>query len=159
MSRRITFTTVEPNSRGKAIQPNGDDLERVLEVVLAAQQSYVHDHDGMTVVHVTATKEVEAGGTESSKVDHRRKTLVIFEHLPQNIVEKEAARGDAATGPDTSDQRLVQLTTRILKRIDVLVFDSFMVELMKESGRQVGKNIVTLASLLIALFLYLVFYR
>src|SRR5258705_10090578 len=147
MSRRITFPTVEPNSRKKAIQPNEDDLiRRVLDAVLANKESQAEiDHEGMTVIHVTATKEgKQAGETESSRVDHRRETLIIVEHLPQSIAEKEAARGDRATGPNKSDQRLVELVTNILERIDILVFDSFLVELMKESGKQVGKKLVTL---------------
>src|SRR5260370_10022176 len=162
MERRITFTTVVNDSgKEKAIQPKRDDLvERLLEAALAEWESEVkEDHDGMSVIHVTVTREVKLTGETESKVDHRRETRINLEYLPQTIVEKEAARGVAAPGPIESDERLRKLVTGILNRIDILVFDSFLVEFTKESGKQAGKKLLTLVSLLIALFIYLVFHR
>lgn len=161
MSRRITFTTiVESNSREKAIQPKGNDLVTRLLDAITAEQEFEHDHDGLTVFHVTATKEVyRAGETESSRVDHRLEVRIILEHLPQSIAEKEAARGDAAPGPNGSGQRLVELGMQILKRIDRLLFDSFMVELMKELGKGLANKLLTILSILIVLFIYYVLNR
>jgi hypothetical protein len=161
MERRVTFTTVVNDSgRKKAIQPRGDDLVvRLLEAALADWKSQVQeDHDGISVIHVTVTKEVLSGETES-EVNHRRETRINFEYLPQSIAEKEAARGVAAPGPIESDKRLRKLVIGILSRIHTLVFDSFLVEFMKESGKQAAKKLLTLVSLLIALFIYLVFHR
>jgi hypothetical protein len=161
MSRRITFTTiVDGNSREKAIQPKGNDLVTRLLDAITAEQEFEDDHAGLTVFHVTATKEVyRAGETESSMVDHRLEVRITLEHLPQNIAEKEAARGDAAPGPKGSGQRLVELGIQILKRIDRLLFDSFMVELMKELGKGLANKLLTILSILIVLFIYYVLNR
>src|SRR2546422_186597 len=128
MSRRITFSVDEINS-GKAIQPRQDDpvkrIKSLLEEDLNNWETQCeNDHQGMTVIHVSATKEVfKAGETVSSEVDHRRYTLTIgfAKNLPQSTaIQKEViAEGGAAARPNKSDHRLVEL---ILKRIDTLGF-------------------------------------
>lgn len=145
MSRRITFTAGDSTGREKAIQPNVDDrIERLIEAVLAEEESRIgNGHPEMTVIQDSVTEEVLTDPTGSSRVYHRREKLIMLVHLPQNTAEKEAAEGDEAPGPNESDQRLVKLAFNILKRIDKLLFDSFLVELFKESGKEVARVLIT----------------
>lgn len=163
MSRRITSNTVEKNNSGEAIQPRqGDGAAKPREENPALSESQADiDHRGMTVIHVSSTKEViREGATVSSKVDHRVETLVIYEHLPQNTASKEVAGGDEATRPNPSDQRLVELIREILKRFDKLLFDCFLQEFAKEFGKEVAKALAAfLKWLLIALALFLLIHR
>jgi hypothetical protein len=161
MSRRITSNTVKNNDSDEAIQPRHDDhIARVKEAPLQEPEAQAsNDHSGVTVFHVTSTKEVKReGGTASSRVDHREETLIIYEHLPQSTAYKEVAGGDRATQPSGSDQRLVELVRGILKRLDKLLFDCFLQEFAKEFGKEAAKALAAILKwLFVALALFLLF--
>ncbi len=145
MSRRITFTAGAGTSREKAIQPDVDDLlKRLLAAAPADEKTRIaKGRPRMTVIQDSVTEEVITDQTGSSRVNHRRETLIILE------VEKEATKGNEAPVPNESDRRLVKLVTTILKRIDKLLYDSFLNELFRESGKEVARVLW----ILIALFL------
>jgi len=137
MSRRITFRIVDGNINDqKAIQPSQDDLALLLLEAIIADLGRL-DHDGMTVIQVSATKEVIAERTDSSEADHRGARSC--EHHPQKTAVKEAAVGDVATLPGKSDQRLVELVRLVLNRIYILLVKCFLEELFKKCGGEVGK--------------------
>lgn len=162
MSRRITFRTIEKINSDEAIQPRqGDRIARLVETLLEELTSEAKNRDrGMTVIHVSSTKEVKSEGeTASSKVDHREETLIIYEHLPQSTASKEVAGGDEAPRPSESDRRLVKLKRTIWQRLDKLLFDCFLQELAKTAGKEVAKALVALLAkwLPILVALYLIF--
>lgn len=137
MSRRITFRIVDGNiNNQKAIQPKQDDLALLLLEAFIADLEQL-DHDGMTVIHVSATKEVRAEQTDSSEAGHQGARNC--EHHPQKTAVKEAAVGDVATLPGKSDQRLVELVRLVLNRIYILLVKCFLEELFKKCGGEVGK--------------------
>ena len=143
MSRRITSKSVEKFNKIEAVQPGQRDqvtelLNELLEII---GKEDAPDHDGMTVFHVSSTKEVKKeGATASSRVHHRRSTLIIIEHLPQNTTSKEVlVGGDEASRTSKGDTRLVELIWKSLKRIDTLLYDCFLKKFAEESGKEVAK--------------------
>src|SRR5260370_37251290 len=98
MSRRITFSIVDDtiNSQ-KAVQPKEDDLAMNLLSAILADLEH-RNHEGVTVIHVSATKEVIAGATDSSKADHKG-THISLEQYPHETVDidKGAVVGNEAT--------------------------------------------------------------
>lgn len=142
MSRRITSKTVVKHNRNEAIQPRqGDRIAKLLDSLLEALEIQdTNDHQGMTVFHVSSTKEVKKKGvTVSSRVDHRRETLIVIEHLPQTTAEKEDAGGDRAAQTQKNDHRLVELIWKLLKRVDNLLYNCFLQTFAKEAGKEAAK--------------------
>jgi hypothetical protein len=140
MSRRITSKAVDKVNRIEAIQPGQRDrvIRLLTELSQILETEAAPDHKGMTVFHVSSTKEVKKeGATESSRVDHRWGTLIIIEHLPQSTAKKEVAGGGAATQTRKGDQRLVDLT--FTQRLEKLLYDCFLQKLAEESGKEVAK--------------------
>jgi hypothetical protein len=143
MSRRIS-TTVEKINGYVAIQPRQDEqIKRLLEAILATLESQSGNiHQGMTVIHVSSTKEVVIeGGTVISRVDHEEETLTIY--IPANTANKEVAGGSETPLPKESDHRLVKLIKALLKKL-LQLLDLFTQEAVKELGKAFAKFLLIL---------------
>lgn len=158
MSRRITFTIVDDNINSeKAIQPKEDDLAlKLLAAVMAHLEQL--DHEGMTVVHVSATKEELAEQTDASKADHPNTRVSSYEQYPQKTADEGAAVGNEATWPGKSDHRLVELIRLVLNSLYILFFSCFLKELFKKFGGEVGKLLGKITFwILVCLFMWWMF--
>ena len=162
MSRRITSDTVEKRlNSNEAIQPDLDgQLDEILEAVLATLGNQnAKDHQRITVIRETSTKEEkQEDATVLSRVDHRERTLIIYEHLPQRTAKKEVAGGDKATRPSESDQRLEELTKSSTETSRPHV-NRFLEEFEKEFGKESAHHFAAfLKWLVLATALFLMFH-
>ncbi len=143
MQRRITSKAVDKVNRVEAIQPGQRDrvMKLIEELSEALERESAPDRKGMSVFHVSSTKEVIEEGATASKVDHRRETLIIVEYLPQNTAKEEVAGGDEVTQTRKGDRRLVEF-----KRV-------FSQKLAEELGKGAALAIIWLILALIQFLL------